>query len=436
MERHRKQNNTAIWVWLAIALLVAGASISKTSQKSRATVQDGHITRSCEQLLKFLDQDPADITAQPYTEHIPKQIQQDIDAMLNSEEDLDIVYTAQGREVIRIEKNVEGYSEIIVTVKKMAQDYYAGLEDSFISNLSFYRNGDSIVIYGSEGINRCLGRVAVEADTGFYDGRNFFWGEYIDLFGIELDYQEIRPYGGDMTFLQVGNQFMFYRNGQQVGEGESLSEGTIEEVNFYYILNNWNDLYYLYYCPNTEAPWIRLVKVDNNVQIAEDCFVRGEENLKYQIYWKDGKRYAGISNPKLEKTYGQNFGRSRDAISQEELDFNIEVVELSKENISKIVIQKRDVSTYSTERYDWYLCYCYEANSQTIYETQRIDGLDSYLYGRIPGGVLEKYEGMEITIEQVEQVIEELKQIYLKYEEKFYEEEPPLGAPLASILQK
>ena len=120
MERHRKQNNTAIWVWLAIALLVAGASISKTSQKSRATVQDGHITRSCEQLLKFLDQDPADITAQPYTEHIPKQIQQDIDAMLNSEEDLDIVYTAQGREVIRIEKNVEGYSEIIVTVKKMA----------------------------------------------------------------------------------------------------------------------------------------------------------------------------------------------------------------------------------------------------------------------------------------------------------------------------
>ena len=173
MERHRKQNNTAIWVWLAIALLVAGASISKTSQKSRATVQDGHITRSCEQLLKFLDQDPADITAQPYTEHIPKQIQQDIDAMLNSEEDLDIVYTAQGREVIRIEKNVEGYSEIIVTVKKMAQDYYAGLEDSFISNLSFYRNGDSIVIYGSEGINRCLGRVAVEADTGFYDGRSW-----------------------------------------------------------------------------------------------------------------------------------------------------------------------------------------------------------------------------------------------------------------------
>ena len=58
------------------------------------------------------------------------------------------------------------------------------------------------------------------------------------------------------------------------------------------------------------------------------------------------------------------------------------------------------------------------------------------MYGRIPGGVLEKYEGMEITIEQVEQVIEELKQIYLKYEEKFYEEEPPLGAPLASILQK
>lgn len=434
MERQAKKNSIAIWVLLILTLLVVGALISKNSQKSRATIENGHITRTCEQLLEVLDQDPENLTEQPYVEHIPKQIQQDIDTMLNAEEELDIVYTAQGRDIIRIQKNDGDHSGIIVYVKRIDEDYYSGMEEYFVSNLSFYRSGENIVVYGSESsTNRRLMRTAFNAKTGFFDWGEIFWEDSIDLFGTEIEYQMIRPYNSDMTLFLVDNQFVFYRLGKQLGEKVGLPEGYIQKVTYNYVLSEDNDLYYLYYCANQEKPWIHLVKVDDNVQIEEESFVNAGANVKYQVYWKDGKRYAGISNLEVERAYGQCYGRCEEAVDISTLDFGIEIVELCEENVSKVVIQKRDVSSFSTTQFDWYLNYCYEANGQTIYETQRIDGLDNHLYNSIPGGVLEKYEGMTIDIDQVDEVVNELKQIYAEYEttDKFYEKEPPLGAPSA-----
>lgn len=440
MERQRRKITPASWILFILILLAIGAFISKNSQKNRSTIKDGHITRTCEQLLKDLEEEPEDLTAQPYVEHIPKQIQQDIDTMLNAEEELDIVYTAQGRDMIRIQKNDGDRSNIIVYVKRLNEDYYSDMEEYFVSNLSFYRNGKNIVIYGSESsTNRHLMRTSFHAKTGFWDQSRFFWEYSIDLFGANVEYQMLRPYNSDMTLLMVDDQFMFYRLGEQLSEKVGLPKSNIQEATFYYVLSENNELYYLYYCANPEKPWIRLVKVDENVQIAEDSFVNAGNGVKYQIYWRDGKRYAAISNLETERAYGQCYGRNEDAIDASELDFTMEIIELSPENVTKVVLQTRDVSSIlSTTRYDWYLNYSYEANGQIIYETQRIDGLDNYLYGHIPSGVLEKYEGMSIGVDQVEEIVNELKEIYAEYEttDKFYEKEPPAGGSFGASFSK
>ena len=378
--------------------------ITIKKQQEMSVIVDGHITRTCEQLLDFLDEEPKDIETKRYEPHIPNRIQQDIDTMLNSDEELDIIYTVEGQAAIRIEKSKDAQSGI--RVKISWYNYYYELNN----NLSFYRNGNEIVVYGSEyDGNRELERHEIDTKSGYESSKDY----YMDLFGTQLEYQYIRYFQKDMSLVVSENNFMFQCLGEQIGEIVPFPGGIIKEMNYHYIMSEDQTLYYLYFCSNKEAPWIRLVKVDDNVVIEGKSYLKTDTYLQYPIYNKDGKRYAGISNFELEKGYGQSYRGNYEVVDVNTLNFNIEIIELTDEQVSKVVVQKR----YEQEsEYDWYLLYCYEANGQTVYEEKRINGLDSYLTTIIPEERLNSFEGMEVLPTEAEEVVKELKEIYEEYE--------------------
>jgi len=433
MQKQRGKINPAILVIIILTLLAIGVGISKNSQKNEATIQNGHITRNCEQLLKVLDQEPEDITAQPYVENVPKQIQQDIDTMLNAEEELDICYMADEKELINIQKDIDNPSKIVVTMNRISKGEYYVTRSYFLEKISFYRNGEDIVVYGSEFRNcRRITRMAANAKTGEYVW-DAFWADSIDLFGVDTgeNHQGMRQFNKNMTLLVKDNIFSFYQDGKQVGEPVPFPGGVIQKMDYYYVLGEGNSLYYLYYCDNPQNPWIRFEKIDDGVTVVEESFVSSfDSNVRYPIYWKENKFYAGISSMELEKAYGQNYGRNQEPVSPDELDFTITVLELSAETAEKVILKTEKTGNYwNSGEYDWYLRYCYEVNGESVYEEKRINGLDSYLSRRIPENLAEKYEGMEILPEQVDQIIAELKEMYASYEkmDEFYAEEPPDG---------
>lgn len=372
---------------------------------NKATISKGHITRTCKQVLKFLDEEPEDITSKQYKSHIPKQIQEDIETMLNSEEGLDIIYTIKGQEVISIEKSDYAQSGIIVNIKK--DDY---TDEIMTNEFSFYRNGNKIIVYGIiNDSTRCLKRYEIDSKNGYNTSDTYD----IDLLGTKLEYLATRVFQPDMTLVISQNNFMLYCLGEQVGEAVEVPNSTIQDVNYHYILGKDQTFYYLYFCSNKKAPWIRLVKVDNDVVMAKGNYVSTDTNIKYPIYYKGGKRYVGVPNEKMVKYYAQNYGEHYEIADVDILDFGIEIIELTEGQISKVIVQRR----YENDgEYDWYLHYCYEANGQTVYEEKRINGLDSYLTRIIPEECMSSIDGMEISPNEVDKVVNELKQIYEEYE--------------------
>lgn len=416
-EKMRKDNcetketarrNITYLIILLVSIIAIVSIVLIRYYGNKATISKGHITRTCKQLLRFLDEEP-DFTSNKYKSHIPKQIQKDIETMLNAKEDLDIIYTIEGEEVIRIEKSDSTQSGIIVNIKR---GY--GYEDYVKDEFSFYKNKEEIIVYGSpyDG-NRSLERYGIDIESGSINFNHYC----MDLIGTELEVQDIREYQPNMTLVISENNLMLYRLGEQVGETVEFPGGTIQETNYYYIMGEDQTIYYLYFCSNLETPWIRLAKVDNDVVIEEDSYINANEFVKYPIYYKNGKRYAGIANIELEKGYGQNYGRHDEVSDVDILDFEVEVIELTEEQMSKVVVQRKYKDRYSSEgQYEWYLHYCYEAKGQTVYEEKRINGLDSYLTRIIPEERLSSFDGMEVSPKEVDEVINELKRIYEEYE--------------------
>lgn len=102
-------------------------------------------------------------------------------------------------------------------------------------------------------------------------------------------------------------------------------------------------------------------------------------------------------------------------LDESTFDFTIDTVKLAEDNVFSITFNKKVVNS-RTQQYDWYAQYNYTARGQTIYYEQRINGLDSYLSTIIPEEELKKFDGIEVTFDQKEDVVKELKELYKKYE--------------------
>lgn len=409
----------AIVVVLSLMLLLF---LIESIRNNPIIQKDGTITRTYDQLLPYLDEQPNDFLESRYESHIPSIIQEDIERMMNSEKDISIKYANNDIEYyIEISKSEDSPTGIEVTILN-ANEYatYRCVTD----HISFYKNKDCINVYGTW-LGRDLDGYSVNAKTSEFDFMSL--DTTVDLPGVKDEFDIVRSFSKNATLCKSGNEFMLYRYGEKLGETVTFPGGEIVDFTYYYILDDQNDLYYLYYCTSTEDPWIHFSLVDKNIsQIDADefsfnNFLRTEGGLKYPCYEKNGKRYAGITNYNLERSYGQNFGIYNDEVAPTNIDFKVTVVEISKPLASRIVIRCGKQS--SSSDYDWFIRYYYNANDQELYEEERINGLDAEISTKLSDADIAEFDGKEVTIEQISDVISQLKQVYARYEDeaRYYE---------------
>lgn len=414
-DRHRviKCITFIVTVFLILAIMISWFIHAYYNPNPELT--DNYIKRPYSQLLRVLDEAPADITKQPYEENFPDLVQEDIQRMLDADKDLKILYYGD-ETYIEISEYVTG---INVTISERA----GFSPTSVMENISMYKSGDSIFIYGgSSGERRISKSIEVNETSMDYD---FLNNSNMDLYGAtNVEYDNVLCYNEEMSLVRSGNDFMFYKLGKQVGETVSFPGGTIIDFNYHYILDDKKDLYYMYYNANPSNFWIKFIKVDTDV---DEVLVEDEESvyammpyfnhyedeisLVYPIYLKDGKRFTGISNVELEEAFGCNYGKHNyDTSDASAFNYDITVIELSEENVSSVILNLEDSYVYDD---GWYIRYNY-ANG-TVYIKERVNGLDSYLLKNIPKNEINKFDGKELKPEEIDSTIKELKLLYDKY---------------------
>lgn len=378
------------------------------------TIRDGHIQRPYNQLLRFLEEDPADISSKSYEPTIPNIVLKDIDRMLASNGDLDILYyTDNPSRYIQIEVDSESSTGIRLTVY---DDYFERIEAE--NNISMYKSEESIVIYApSYSFARHLDCYKFSSKSLDYVSLD---NDHLDLYGANISYDTVRDFNHSISLVKNGNDFMFYKLGNQVGKTWHFPGGEIIEFNYYYILDDKHDMYYLYFCSHPDNPWIKFIKVDSdisdsNADYFDGNFMETSSNVKYPIYSKNGERYVGVSNIDTEKAFGQGYGKNYNSLDEGTFDFEIVTLRLSIDNASNVSFHKHNVGSFSDE-YDWYLHYNYTAKGQTLYYEERINGLDSYLTTIIPEEELAKFNKKTVSVEYLEDAVNELKQLYERYE--------------------
>ncbi len=375
-------------------------------------IKGGHIQRAYGEILPYLEEAPEDITAQPYEPHMPDIVQKDIEIMLNSEENLDIVYyDIEHASLIHIMKNENSPSGIwleargIMDLKRMSDEVNG---EAIVDEISFYKRNNRIIIYGTKE-SRGLRTLEISLD-GTVSGR---FDDARDLYGTDISYDDIYIYDNEMTLIRKGKSFQFYKSGKRLkqNQGEdTFPGGEIQEINYSYILDDRQDLYYMYYSTYKDNPWIYFVKVAENVSEISDRKIAvlskiGKE-IVYPIYKKDGKLYCGLSNPETEEKYGLCYGGRTEDSSMEKIDFDIYALELNEENV-------KEGEVYQEYNSQWYVKWIYDA-PYNVYETRRINGLDSRI--AVPDKEVAHFEGKKIGIDEFEEVVKEFKKIYQKYE--------------------
>ena len=379
----------------------------------KAQIADERITRTYNELIRILDEEPEYEIGKKYESNIPKQIKKDIETIMNSDQKMQAIYfTDPQKSTYMI---LYEYPENKLTVSGNVISFSTEISD----NISFYKNDKDIVFYQTTPNTRIIDRLQIDHSTGL---RTYVknWEENqdnIDLYGIDTEFDDVREFGSNLTLTRKGREFKFYRLGEQIGETVTFP-ADIAYFGYDYILDTDNNLYYMYYSENLSNPWIQFIKVDKIDEVNEDNENEGvilRDKIKLPVYLKNDEKYVAFTNLHLEETYGNNYNNSENAYPNEMLDFTIHKVKLVPENVKNITFFTEDNGIASLE-FDWYMKINYEVNGETIYEEKRINGLDSYLSKQIPKGLYQKFLEMEVSVYEVDEVIEELKQIYSDYE--------------------
>lgn len=417
----------AEWIWvhkkilipillIAIVTLFVGLITQRSGQ-----IIDGRIMRTYEEIFCELEEEPEDITAINYESHIPSIILKDIKRMKSSAENIKIEYRkSDNTSRILISKPDDGGYGIEVEVSSSrSSDRYAIFSD----NISFYKNEDRIVIYGTYYNNRRMNKCHLSMDEESYDYIGALYeNTAFDLWGTDLEsYDYIKSENANMTLVKQGRKFSFFRNGEQLEVIEEFPGKDILEFSYNdgYILDSAGDLYYVYYSTLMSKPWIKFVKVAENIDsiTEESVKLKGNEgyrSLEFIVYLKNGKRYSGIVDYYTERSYGiYNGNGKRVAGLADEPDFTVRTVCLDDESICSITLKREGLlSTY----YDWLIHYEYETGADSVYIEKRLNGLDCDIVRFIPQEKLDPYDGLELTEDYIQTIKEELKAIYAEYE--------------------
>lgn len=405
---------------ITAVVLIVGISIFIEEAEDK---DDNVISRHYTEILKDMDDEPEDISLYKYQANVPKMVQKDIDKMLEMGEDASIVYHNDDGDKMIIEPSEDGYK---VRFKRATNERYDLFEDDEREdNISFYKTKDTLVIY-SGFVGRMLERYHMNNEDIEFD---ILDNKYVDLYGTNVKYDDIREFGNYFTLIRKGAEFSFYHLGEKVYT-TTFPGGEISDWSYDYLTTMDKDCYNVYYSENPQEPWIKFCKVIENVdEILEDeriTILDEEENeMDFPTFKVGNKKYAQIPNPVAERTYGQNYGRNRDERNSE-INFTAELVEISALNSFKVKLEYKKGELDS--RSEWILYYYFQAGDRECFFRKRINGLDSKISKLIPEEKIKEFDGKVFYAEKgyifdgklinhAEMVEKQINQLRLLYDE-------------------
>jgi hypothetical protein len=384
-------------------------------QKKDENMQQDVILRQYTEVLKGLEEEPADISVSPYQCNMPSIVQKDIEKMLEMGENACVIYENDMGDKIIIKPSKEAIAGYRITfdVKRdpLSLTSMYELED----NISFYRNGDTLVIYGGERNIRRVERYYMNSNELDYE---LLDNSLVDLFGTNIETDSSRYFNDYSTLIRIGSEFSFYRLGERIYTAV-FQGGEIKEWNYYYIITTNNDCYNMYYSVGKgEESWIKFYKIIEDVDevlYEEEISVLDENgnSMEFPIFRVGNKKYAQIPHATAERAYGQNYGRNNKNTSDEKPNFVPQLVEVSTMNSSKVqLVCERN---WRSEYLEWYVQYYFEAGGREGYIQKRINGLDSEVSRLIPQEKLDMFRGKVILPDEVEEYINQLRLLYDEY---------------------
>lgn len=392
---------------IMVAMIIVFQFIGKTEDQA-----DNVIVRHYTEIMKHMDDEPKDISLYQYQAKIPKTVQEDIDKMLEMGEGASILYyNDQGAKII-IEPSEDSESGYKVRFKQRdGEDSSLNINnDELESNVSFYKAKDTLIIYGSE--SRRLRRYYIDNYKIDYDSLE---NEYVDLYGTNAKYDDIRTDTSYFTLIRKDIEFSFYHLGEKVYT-TNFPGGEIYDWSRYYLLTTSKECYNVYYSGNLQDYWIKFYKVAENVDEVlqdEQITVMDEEGIErdFPILKIGNKKYAQIPNLATERRYEQQMYRRKNNEKNFEVNFTSKLVELSASNSSKVKLK----CTGSYNGGEWILYYYFQVDDRECFFKKRINGLDDKISGSIPEEKIEKFNGKVISPDEVEKYINRLRLLYDEY---------------------
>ena len=378
-------------------------------------IKDGKIIRYYNELIRILDEMPEYGVGETYHSNIPEKIRNDISMMRKSNELDEIRYYTDSKQRAYISISEYESGELYIA------DSYSFMIGGKSDNISFYKSNGNIVVLFTPIHGRDLYKLVMDSSTGYPANIEDFTFiknlKNIDLIGTNQEYDDIWEDNSNMTIIRDGKDFKFYRLGRNI-KTVTFPGGDIEEISRNQIIDSNNNLYYMYYSVSFQNPWINFVKVDSIDQIDDSSEihpVKYSDFYYFPIYLKGDKRYVTTINSEVEETYGYYNNSEYYLVDDSSLDFTTHRLELCRDNVKYVKFTQNDNLVYG-HVFDWYMNIYYEINGQLYYESERVDGLDSMLVFDIPEERYSQYIDKEVSVDEVDEVIEELKQIYREYE--------------------
>ena len=402
---------------LIFALLFAIAVCIFWLWREPADKQENVILRHYSEVLRKLDDEPEDITKTPYQSNVPKVIQKDIDKMLTMGEDAMIVYYNDSKDQVVIEPSSQGENGYRIRFED-ADDLYSVVSiDELESNISFYRNNDTLIIYGGSRNIRMIDKYTMDKEEIHWKRLE---DDLVDLYGVdkEIEIDNVRYFNANCTLIQSESEFSMYRFGNQIYT-TTFEGGEIKEWDYYYLQTTKGDCYNVYYSTKQDDCWVKFFKVAENVdEILEDekitvPYERGGR-LEFPIFKIGNKKYAQIPDVAAEITYGQNYGGNNVNEDNLAVDFTSKLVEVAALGSSKVEI-KYEYDSWKEESYVWKIYYYFGTDNRECYIDKRINGLDSAVSRVIPKRKLDMFNEKVILPDEVEEYINQLKLLYDEY---------------------
>ena len=377
--------------------------------------RDDVILRNYKDILKQLDEVPEDISSNKYEANVPSVIQKDIDKMLKMGEDACIIYYNDRKDQIIIEPSESSEFGYVVSFQESVDPYSVISIDELKSNISFYKSGNKLIVYGTSLNIRHLSSYSIDQKGLHYESLD---NPLIDLYGTNISFDESRYFNDYATLIKNGNEFSIYHSGNLM-YSTVFEGGEIADWDYYYLSTTAGDCYNVYYSITPQESWVKFYKVAENVdEILEDERISIIDNngytMEFPMFKIGDKKYAQIPNAEAERAYGQNFGRNNINGKDTEIDFTAQLVEISAINSSRVEL----VSEYITWRgnnYEWFLYYYFETGNRECFVKRRINGLDSNVSKKIPQDKLDMFNHKTISPDETEKYINQLRSLYDEY---------------------